>query len=71
MMKVSDPIMFGHMVKVYYKDVFSKHEVLFKQLGVNANNGLGDVYDKIRGHPMQGEVCDIISTNSFWNKISF
>jgi len=56
MMKVSDPIMFGHMVKVYYKDVFSKHAVLFKQLGVNANNGLGDVYDKIRGHPMQGEV---------------
>jgi len=56
MMKVSDPIMFGHMVKVYYKEVFAKHGDLFKQLGVNPNNGLGDVYDKIRGHAKQMEV---------------
>jgi len=56
MMKVSDPIMFGHMVKVYYKDVFEKHGALFKELGVNPNNGLGDVYDKLKGHAKQAEV---------------
>ena len=47
MMKVSDPIMFGHAVTVYYKDVFDKHAELFAELGVDANNGLGDVYSKI------------------------
>lgn len=51
MMKVSDPIIFGHCVKVYYKDVFQKYDAVFKELGVNANNGLGDVYAKIKGHP--------------------
>ena len=56
MMKVSDPIMFGHMVRVYYSSVFSKYEELFTSLGVNPNNGLGDVYDKIRGHAQQAEV---------------
>jgi len=56
MMKVSDPIMFGHMVKVYFKDVFAKHEELFKELKVNVNNGLGDIYDKIQGHPKKIEV---------------
>jgi isocitrate dehydrogenase len=47
MMKISDPIMFGHAVTVYYKDVFDKHAALIKQLGVNVNNGLGDLYAKI------------------------
>ncbi len=47
MMKVSDPIMFGHAVKVYYKDVFEKHAAVFAELGVDANNGVGDVYAKI------------------------
>jgi len=47
MMKVSDPIIFGHAVKVYYKDVFAKHAATFEQLGVDANNGIGDVYAKI------------------------
>ncbi|WP_022941720.1 NADP-dependent isocitrate dehydrogenase [Psychromonas hadalis] len=47
MMKVSDPIMFGHAVTVYYKDVFAKHADLFKELGVDERNGLGDVYTKI------------------------
>ena len=47
MMKVSDPIMFGHAVKVFYKDVFVKHASTFDQLGVDANNGIGDVYTKI------------------------
>jgi isocitrate dehydrogenase len=47
MMKVSDPIMFGHAVTVYYKDVFEKHAVLFDKLGVDEKNGIGDVYAKI------------------------
>lgn len=48
MMKVSDPIMFGHAVKVFFKDTFAKHAATFKELGVDANNGLGDVYSKIQ-----------------------
>ncbi|MES1189601.1 MAG: NADP-dependent isocitrate dehydrogenase [Steroidobacter sp.] len=51
MMKVSDPIMFGHAVNVYYKDVFAKHAAVFKQIGVNVRNGLGDVYTKIQTLP--------------------
>jgi isocitrate dehydrogenase len=47
MMKISDPIMFGHAVTVYYKDVFEKHAAVIKELGVNVNNGLGDLYAKI------------------------
>lgn len=49
MMKVSDPIMFGHAVTVFFKDVFDKHSATFKEIGVNVNNGLGDVYAKIEG----------------------
>jgi isocitrate dehydrogenase len=56
MMKVSDPIMFGHAVEVYYKDVFAKHAALIKELGVVSNNGIGDLYAKIKGHPKQAEV---------------
>lgn len=51
MMKVSDPIIFGHCVKVFYKDVFAKHAETFAKLGVDANNGLGDVYKKIASLP--------------------
>ena len=47
MMKVSDPIMFGHAVKVFFADVFEKHADTFEQLGVNANNGFGNVLNKI------------------------
>ena len=47
MMKVSDPIIFGHCVKVYFEDVFKKHGKVFAELGINANNGIGDVYAKI------------------------
>ncbi len=47
MMKVSHPIVFGHAVKVFYKELFDKHQELFDRLGVNPNNGLGNVYDKI------------------------
>ncbi len=53
MMKVSDPIMFGHAVKVFYKDVFEKHAEIFEQLGVDANNGIGDVYAKIARLPKE------------------
>jgi isocitrate dehydrogenase len=48
MMKVSDPIIFGHAVKVYYRDVFEKYSEQFAELGVDANNGIGDVYTKIQ-----------------------
>ena len=47
MMKVSDPIIFGHAVSVYYKDMFEKHADTFEKLGVDTRNGLGDVYTKI------------------------
>ncbi len=48
MMKVSDPILFGHAVTIYYKDVFTKYADTFDKLGVNPNNGIGDVYAKIQ-----------------------
>jgi isocitrate dehydrogenase len=51
MMKVSDPKIFGHAVTVYYKDVFEKHAETFKKLGVDPDNGLGDVYAKIKSLP--------------------
>jgi len=47
MMKVSDPVIFGHAVSVYYRDVFEKHAAVFDELGVDTSNGLGDVYVKI------------------------
>jgi isocitrate dehydrogenase len=47
MMKVSDPIIFGHAVAVYYADVFDKHAELFDELGVEPNNGIGDVYARL------------------------
>ena len=56
MMKVSDPIMFGHCVRAYYCDVFKKHEALFGEIGVDANNGIGDVYAKIEGHSAEARV---------------
>ncbi|MCV9388952.1 NADP-dependent isocitrate dehydrogenase [Reichenbachiella ulvae] len=56
MMKVSDPIIFGAVVEVFYKDVFEKYADLFAELGVTATNGLGDVYAKIAGHPKEEEV---------------
>ena len=48
MMKVSDPIIFGHAVRLFFDDVFSKHEVIFKQNGINPNNGFGNVLEKVR-----------------------
>ena len=54
MMKISDPILFGHAVTVYYQDVFVKYAATFDRLGVNPNNGIGDVYAKIQSLP-EGE----------------
>ncbi len=51
MMKVSDPIMFGHAVRAYYQDVFDKYETTFDELGVDPDNGIGDVYAKIQKLP--------------------
>ena len=51
MMKVSDPIIFGHAVNVFYKDVFEKHSATFEKIGVDTRNGLGDVYAKIARLP--------------------
>ena len=51
MMKVSHPIVFGHAVKIFYKDAFAKHGKLFDELGVNVNNGLSSVYEKIESLP--------------------
>ncbi|MCP4282835.1 MAG: NADP-dependent isocitrate dehydrogenase [Gammaproteobacteria bacterium] len=51
MMKVSDPIIFGHAVSVYFKEVFEKHASLFEQQGIDPNNGMGDLYAKIANLP--------------------
>lgn len=56
MMKVSDPIIFGAIVEVFFADVFEKYADLFKELGVDTRNGLGDVYAKIAGHAQEAEV---------------
>ncbi|OAQ41755.1 isocitrate dehydrogenase [Pedobacter psychrophilus] len=56
MMKVSDPIIFGAIVEVYFADVFTKYAELFKTLGVDTSNGLGDVYVKIAGNEQEAEV---------------
>ncbi len=65
MMKVSDPIMFGHAVEVYYKDVFEKHADIIAELGVNVKNGLGDLYAKIESLPADKKAeieADILAT---------
>ncbi|PWC44339.1 NADP-dependent isocitrate dehydrogenase [Azospirillum sp. TSO22-1] len=51
MMKVSHPIVFGHCVRIFYKDAFAKHGALFEELGVNVNNGMVDLYNKIATLP--------------------
>lgn len=56
MMKVSDPIIFGAVVEVYFKDLFEKYKILFSELGVDTRNGLGDVYSKIAGNPLENEI---------------
>ncbi|QCH25209.1 NADP-dependent isocitrate dehydrogenase [Mycobacteroides salmoniphilum] len=51
MMRVSHPIVFGHAVKIFYKEAFAKHQELFDELGVNVNNGMSDLYSKIEALP--------------------
>ncbi|HNH16312.1 NADP-dependent isocitrate dehydrogenase, partial [Zoogloea sp.] len=51
MMKISHPIVFGHCVKIYYKDAFEKHAKTFEELGINVNNGMVDLYEKIKALP--------------------
>ncbi len=51
MMKVSHPIVFGHAVKIYYKDAFDKHGAYFDELGINVNNGMADLHEKIAELP--------------------
>ena len=51
MMKVSHPIVFGHCVRIFYKEAFEKHEGLFNELGINVNNGMVDLYEKIKTLP--------------------
>ncbi|WP_295007898.1 NADP-dependent isocitrate dehydrogenase [uncultured Dechloromonas sp.] len=51
MMKVSHPIVFGHCVKIYYKEAFEKHGKTFAELGINVNNGMVDLYEKIKALP--------------------
>lgn len=51
MMKVSHPIVFGHAVKVFYREAFEKHQQVLDELGVNVNNGMSDLYDKIQSLP--------------------
>ena len=57
MMKVSHPIVFGHCVKIFYKDAFAKHGALFDELGVNVNNGMANLYDKIAKLPPSLPAC--------------
>ena len=56
MMKVSDPIIFGAVVSVYFEEVFAQFAELFAELGINPNNGLGELYTKIAGHAQEAEV---------------
>lgn len=60
MMKISDPIIFGAVVDVFFKDVFETYGALFMELGVDTRNGLGDVYAKIAGHPKEAEIIAAI-----------
>ena len=58
MMKVSDPIIFGHAVSVFFADVFTKHAAVFDEIGVNPNNGLGDLFARIENLP-DGQKAEI------------
>ncbi|MEC5156215.1 NADP-dependent isocitrate dehydrogenase [Chryseobacterium sp. MP_3.2] len=60
MMKVSDPIIFGAMVQVYFKEVFEKYAEIFNELDVNPNSGLQDLFDKISGNPQEEEITAAI-----------
>ncbi len=61
MMKVSDPVMFGAFVRVFFKEVFEKYETEFKKLGINPNNGLGDLYKRLAGSEKETEILAAIN----------
>src|SRR5690606_19824295 len=56
MMKISDPVIFGAMVEVYFKEVFTKYADLFDELDINPNNGLQDLFDKISGNSQEAQI---------------
>jgi len=56
MMKISDPIMFGHAFEIFFEDVFAKHAATFKELNVNPNLGMSDLEKKIKGHAKEAEI---------------
>ncbi|MDR0801748.1 NADP-dependent isocitrate dehydrogenase [Fluviicola sp.] len=68
MMKVSDPILFGNVVSVYFKDVFEKHAAEFARLGINPNNGLGDLYTKIEALPADKKAAVEADINAVYVK---
>lgn len=67
MMKVSDPIIFGAVVKVFYKELFDKYGELFDSLGVNVNNGFGDVYSKIEALPQDQKAEIVRAIDAIYN----
>lgn len=61
MMKISDPIMFGHCVKVFYKEAFEKHESVLREIGANPNNGLGSVLNSVTSKLPEDQAAAIIA----------
>jgi isocitrate dehydrogenase len=68
MMKVSDPIIFGHAVKAFYKEVFEKYAGLFKEIGVDPTNGVGDVYAKIKNLPADKQAEIVAAIKAVYEK---
>lgn len=68
MMKVSDPVMFGHAVTVFFKELFDKHAVTFKELGINPNLGLGELYKKIKALPEAKQAEIVADINAVYAK---
>jgi len=66
MMKVSDPIMFGHAVKVFYQEIFAKHAATIAKLGVDVNNGFGDLYAKLKNLPQAEQDAIIADINALY-----
>ena len=65
MMKVSDPIIFGHVVKVFFQEVFDKHRDVLEQIGANANDGLGAVIAQLNALPAEEKQEIMEGINSF------
>lgn len=60
MMKVSDPIIFGAITSVFFKDVYTKYASVFEELGISPNNGLGELFAKIKGHALEEEIISAV-----------